>query len=423
MSSISLSLLLLLSVASAVYCTPLPTITQQEQDRAVDFLKKFYNMNKETGPTVGGRLTPLTRKLREMQRFLGLKITGNLDADTLAMMKKPRCGVPDNNVAKYTIYGNDRKWQKNALTYRIENYTPDMTKAEVDDSIEKALGVWAKVTPLRFTRLHSGTADIMISFGSGYHGDRDSFDGPGGTLAHASSPSPDSGVFTHFDEDEYFTYRSYGTVLFLIAAHEFGHNLGLDHSLDEDALMFAEYTYRNPNTFVLPQDDVNSIQSLYGANPDKEPNPGPGPLPPITCDSSLVLDAVSTLRGKKLFFKDRSFEVVVVLRSFEVVVVLRSFEVVEVLRSFEVVVVLRSFEVVENYLTSFFHMKEEPGPVALTQKLSEMQRFYGLHITGTLDKDTVALMKKSRCGVPDEISRYKTFGKRNRWYKKSLTYR
>lgn len=40
-----------------------------------------------------------------------------------------------------------------------------MSVSEVDDSIEKALQVWAKVTPLRFTRIYSGTADIMISFG------------------------------------------------------------------------------------------------------------------------------------------------------------------------------------------------------------------------------------------------------------------
>ncbi len=49
--------------------------------------------------------------------------------------------------------------------YRIVNYTPDMSVAEVDESIEKALQVWAKVTPLKFTRIYSGTADIMISFG------------------------------------------------------------------------------------------------------------------------------------------------------------------------------------------------------------------------------------------------------------------
>lgn len=50
------------------------------------------------------------------------------------------------------------------LFYRIENYTPDMSAAEVDTSIEGALQVWARVTPLRFTRIYSGVADIMISF-------------------------------------------------------------------------------------------------------------------------------------------------------------------------------------------------------------------------------------------------------------------
>ena len=42
-----------------------------------------------------------------------------------------------------------------------------MSMSEVDESIEKALQVWAKVTPLTFTRINSGTADIMISFSSG----------------------------------------------------------------------------------------------------------------------------------------------------------------------------------------------------------------------------------------------------------------
>ncbi len=42
-----------------------------------------------------------------------------------------------------------------------------MSVAEVDDSIKRALQVWADVTPLRFTRIYSGTADIMISFAIG----------------------------------------------------------------------------------------------------------------------------------------------------------------------------------------------------------------------------------------------------------------
>ena len=41
-----------------------------------------------------------------------------------------------------------------------------MPQSDVDNAIEKALQVWARVTPLRFSRIYAGTADIMISFGS-----------------------------------------------------------------------------------------------------------------------------------------------------------------------------------------------------------------------------------------------------------------
>ncbi|XP_047464028.1 collagenase 3-like [Mugil cephalus] len=297
------SLSILLTVAVSVYCMPILPVTVQDEHFAKGYLKKFFNLTEESGPAVRRGISQVTKKLSEMQRFFGLQITGTLDADTLAMMKKPRCGVPDVNIAQFSTFGNNFKWEKNDLTYRIENYTPDMSQAEVDDSIEKALQVWAKVTPLRFTRIYSGIADIMISFGRLSHGDYYPFDGPGGTLAHAFAPSPGIGGDAHFDDDETFTFRSQtGYVLFMVAAHEFGHSLGLSHSDDPGALMYPFYSYRNPDTFVLPRDDVKGIQSLYGAN--ENPTGPTAPTTPDACDLSMVLDAVATLRGEMLFFKD-----------------------------------------------------------------------------------------------------------------------
>ncbi|XP_030602059.1 collagenase 3a [Archocentrus centrarchus] len=304
----TLTLSVLLGLAVAVYCMPVSQLTEQDESLAKSYLKKFFNLTEEEGPAVRRGISPLNKKLAEMQRFFGLQITGTLDADTLAVMKKPRCGVPDGAVAHFSTFGNNLKWQKNSLTYRIENYTPDMSVAEVDDSIEKALQVWAKVTPLRFTRIYSGTADIMISFGRQAHGDFYPFDGPDGTLAHAFAPSDGIGGDAHFDDDETFTFRSNtGYVLFMVAAHEFGHSLGLSHSDDPGALMYPVYSYSDPDTFVLSRDDVKGIQSLYG--PNKDPiQPGPtAPPTPNACDSTLVLDAVATLRGEMLFFKDRFF--------------------------------------------------------------------------------------------------------------------
>lgn len=47
------------------------------------------------------------------------------------------------------------------------NYTLDLPRESVDSAIEKALKVWEEVTPLTFSRISEGEADIMISFAVG----------------------------------------------------------------------------------------------------------------------------------------------------------------------------------------------------------------------------------------------------------------
>lgn len=50
------------------------------------------------------------------------------------------------------------------FAYRIVNYTRDLPTDAVDAAISRALKVWEEVTPLTFSRLNSGEADIMITF-------------------------------------------------------------------------------------------------------------------------------------------------------------------------------------------------------------------------------------------------------------------
>ncbi|KAF5902388.1 collagenase 3-like, partial [Clarias magur] len=299
-------LCVLIGLVLRIHSGPItPSPNKDDEEFAKNYLKKLYNMEEEKS-SFGRKISEMSLKLGEMQQFFGLKVTGTLDGETLEMMKKPRCSVKD------VTSNRERKpiWPKYKLSYRIENYTPDMSMAEVDNSIEKALEVWARVTPLKFTRIYSGVADIMISFVTGYHGDKSSFDGPNGFLAHAFFPAPGIGGDAHFDDDETFTFKSpRGCNLFLVAAHEFGHSLGLDHSNVSGALMFPTYSYTDVDHYDLPRDDVNRIQALYGSNSEKpvvsdklEPTP---PVTPNACDPNLVLDAVTTLSGEKIFFKNR----------------------------------------------------------------------------------------------------------------------
>uniref|UniRef100_A0A8C5KA61 Matrix metallopeptidase 27 n=1 Tax=Jaculus jaculus TaxID=51337 RepID=A0A8C5KA61_JACJA len=137
---------------------------EEDMQQAQAYLNQFYSPGIEGSHLVQSENRSLFEgKIQAMQAFFGLTVSGKLDSSTLEIMKMPRCGVPDVGQYGYTLPG----WKEHRLTYRIVNYTPDMPRADVDEAIQNALEVWSKVTPLVFTKISKGIADIMIAFRTG----------------------------------------------------------------------------------------------------------------------------------------------------------------------------------------------------------------------------------------------------------------
>ncbi|XP_059614019.1 matrix metalloproteinase-14 isoform X1 [Phlebotomus argentipes] len=250
---------------AAIHAAPVSKTSQAEI-----YLSQFgYLPASARNPSSGGLLDEdtWTKAIQDFQGFAGLNVTGELDAETMELMTLPRCGVKDkvgfgtdSRSKRYALQGS--RWKVKALTYRISKYPKRLNKPDVDKEIAKAFAVWSEYTDLTFTPKRTNPVHIEIRFEENEHGDGDPFDGPGGTLAHAYFPV--YGGDAHFDDAEYWTIGSTrGTNLFQVAAHEFGHSLGLSHSDVRSALMAPFYRGYDPH-FRLDSDDVQGIQALYG---------------------------------------------------------------------------------------------------------------------------------------------------------------
>ncbi|XP_038627623.1 matrilysin-like [Tachyglossus aculeatus] len=251
--------MLVLALGLGLPCSgafPAPPGPLEDWKFVEDYFNRFFLWSKKTP------ISSLEERMRFLQRFFHLSVTGRLDAETLGLLKQPRCGVPD--VAEYRYFPGSPRWNKKLLTYRILNYPPGLSKTTVGAAVDQALRVWSDVTPLMFRRLEGQGADMDIAFRIGDHGDGFSFDGPGNILAHAFAPGPEIGGDVHFDREETWSTTELGINLFLVATHELGHALGLAHSGDPDSIMFPHYRYVDPGAFRLSLDDVRGIQRLYG---------------------------------------------------------------------------------------------------------------------------------------------------------------
>lgn len=167
--------------------------------------------------------------------------------------------------AEYSL--EDETGEPTDTVVPLDTFMPTGFKAE----IVRAFDAWAAVANIQFVEVpdngeafndDSATGDIRI----GGH----VFDGPRGTLAHAFFPTDQFNAAgdIHFDADEEWEVGQDGTAdnafdIFLVALHEIGHSIGLDHSQVADAVMAP--IYNEAVGAGLRPDDIAGAVQLYGA--------------------------------------------------------------------------------------------------------------------------------------------------------------
>ncbi|XP_053557841.1 matrix metalloproteinase-17 [Bombina bombina] len=318
-----------------------PTPTAEDINLGVDWLTKFGYL--PPSDPVSGQLQTqeeLSKAIKAMQEFGGLKSTGILDEPTLELMKTPRCSLPDLSQSEATRRKRSvqplTKWAKRNLSWRIRTYPKESALGHdtVRALMYYALKVWSDITPLNFHEVAGNNADIQIDFSRADHNDGYPFDGPGGTVAHAFFPGDlHTSGDTHFDDEESWTFRSsdvHGMDLFAVAVHEFGHAIGLTHISDMESIMRPYYQgpVGDPLKYDLPYDDKVRIWQLYGVRESVSPTAKPEVsraedhpfLPDLPENRSTIqprkdepdrcnthFDAVAQIRGEAFFFKGKYF--------------------------------------------------------------------------------------------------------------------
>eukprot|EP00794_Sanderia_malayensis_P004808 gene4808-5438_t len=269
----------IIGISLQIICSAPISIKTEIDIKGLEFLQRFGYLI-PPDPRSGKLLDEVTvsKSLEALQRMGGLNVTGILDQATKALMLSPRCGMPDigptdraRRKRRYKKYG--LTWNKRLLTWKIANSNNDkLTDTQVKQTMMKAFSKWSQVAKIDFVEAKDNKPDIWVRFATKYHSDPFSFDGPGGTLAHAFYPDTDDlAGDVHFDDDETFSVGSpLGRDLLWVAVHELGHSIGLDHSSVKGAVMFAWYQATQGKDFDLSPDDVDGAKSLYGARQQNE---------------------------------------------------------------------------------------------------------------------------------------------------------
>lgn len=230
----------------------------------------------------------LVEGVRRYQHRMSLPVTGMVDDTTVELLNRPRCSHTDRNFDErisgaVTSTGTPiylvrtPRWPWSTLFYTFDNYSADTSPDVERGAVQAAMATWASVAPIRYAE-GGPNPEVHIGWYVGDHGDGSPFAPGTWELAHGLYPTCLAGATSnaqcaalagdlHFNDDFNWTWgdsNSNAKIIDIqsVALHELGHTLGLGHSSDPNAVMYAVLpptgTKRGLNA-----DDIAGIQSLY----------------------------------------------------------------------------------------------------------------------------------------------------------------
>jgi hypothetical protein len=183
-----------------------------------------------------------------------------------------------------------------SLTYYVGDAPSYLGQDQVEAALETALQAWARVVDVTFTQTSRPNQRDSIDF------QFVRLDGPGGTLAQAYFPDDVNNARiagdVQFDSSERWEVgNAQGRSAFdlvLVAVHELGHSLGLDHTRAAGTVMASSVSPTARFTS-LSSADIDAALSLY-APASASSAPLPGPATPVT-NPGTTKPQVPTDRG------------------------------------------------------------------------------------------------------------------------------
>ncbi|KAF3931024.1 Stromelysin-1 [Dactylellina cionopaga] len=174
------------------------------------------------------------------------------------------CGIydeknPQHNAAVHKRQYGDQRWPGGyTFQYRVEGVLPGSDVQTMEAAFERAFSKWAQYVPYKFQKASGNDANLTISVTPGYD---QFFQSNPSTQAYSNiGPAGRNGQsYVRFKGPAFRQWTP--EAIHTLFLHEFGHVLGLQHSQNQNAIMYPFISNMFSERQLTP-DDTSRIQSI-----------------------------------------------------------------------------------------------------------------------------------------------------------------